>query len=197
MKQPTSVVMKLLRLILFCALLLLITGPILFGQAIEPGGSLTISIQGVSAKEKVRVDGSYPISDKGLIHMWAIGAVKATGLKPEQVARKIEAAYKKAEIYSSPTIQVKSTTVGLRVLNVTVGGQVRKPGPVSFNRGMTLFQAVTAAGGPTEFGAVRRISLYRNNKRYTFDLTKGEHKLLKLKANDTIDVPQTRVFEGR
>jgi hypothetical protein len=51
-----------------------------------------------------------------------------------------------------------------------------------------------SAGGPTEFGAINRISLYRNGKRFIYDLNKGEHKLLKIYPRDTIDIPQKTVF---
>ena len=73
---------------------------------------------------------------------------------------------------------------------LTVGGKVRAPGAKRWAQGMTLFQAVMAAGGPTEFGAMNRVKLYRNGRVYTYDLSKGDHKLLKVYANDTIDVPQ-------
>ena len=67
---------------------------------------------------------------------------------------------------------------------------MRNPGPKPYQRGMTLFQAVMASGGPTEFGAVNRVKLYRKGKVYTYDLTKGNHKLLLVYPNDTIDVPE-------
>ena len=59
---------------------------------------------------------------------------------------------------------------------------------------MTLYDAVMAAGGPTEFGALNRVSLYRNNKRYVYDLSKGSHKLLKVFPRDTIVIPQKNWF---
>ncbi|NNC90258.1 MAG: sugar ABC transporter substrate-binding protein, partial [Akkermansiaceae bacterium] len=63
-----------------------------------------------------------------------------------------------------------------------------------YQRNMTLYQAVMAAGGATEFGAVNRVKLYRNDRVYTYDLNRGEHKLLKVYPKDVIDVPQKNVI---
>lgn len=185
---------SLLCLLLFVATLL----PNFATAQIESGAVIQISIQGVPQKEHTRINASYPVSDNGYITMWHIGSIRAAGLKPEVLARKIEKAYVDAEIYTSPTFQIIADSGDTLTQHlVTVGGQVRSPGPKPFSRGMTLYQAVMAAGGATEFGAIKRISVFRNNKRYTYDLTKGEHKMLKLQPKDTIDVPQTKLFERR
>ena len=162
---------------------------------IEAGGAIKIAIQGVPAGEQARINGSYPVSEKGFITMWKIGTIKVLGSETDVLARKIEAAYRDAEIYTSPVIQIVADSGdNITVQMVTVGGKVRAPGPKPYRRGMTLYQAVMSAGGPTEFGAVNRISLFRNGKRYIYDLNKGEHKLLKLYPKDTVDIPQKTVF---
>ena len=71
---------------------------------------------------------------------------------------------------------------------------MRMPGPKPYQRDMTLFSAVMAAGGPTEFGAANRIELFRNTRKYIYDLSKGDHKLLKVFPNDVINVPDKNVF---
>ena len=161
----------------------------LLGQ-IQSGTAIQISIQGVPVSEQGRINATYPVSKSGYITMWHVGQIKASGLTSTQLARKIEAAYRNAEIYTSPTIQILSdSTQNITQQIVTVGGKVRAPGPKPFSRGMTLYDAVMAAG-PTEFGAINRVKLYRNGKAYIYDLTKGSHKLLKLYPRDTIDIPQ-------
>ena len=112
-------------------------------------------------------------------------------MKPDVLARKIESAYKAAEIYTTPTIQILADSGDrLVVQQITVGGKVRQPGPKAYSRNMTLYDAIMAAGGPTEFGAMNRVKLYRNGKAYTYDLNQASHKLLKVFPRDTIDVPQ-------
>lgn len=77
---------------------------------------------------------------------------------------------------------------------VTIGGQVRRPGPVPFRKDLTIYAAVQAAGGPTEFGSMRRVKVIRDGKVETHDLTKDETKSLLLQKNDTIEVPQKTIF---
>jgi protein involved in polysaccharide export with SLBB domain len=55
---------------------------------------------------------------------------------------------------------------------------------------MTLYQAVQAAGGTTEFGFLKRVTLYRSGKSRICDLTDPEAMKTTLIADDTIDVPQ-------
>ena len=163
---------------------------LVFGQ-IEPGAAIQITIQGVPPAEQGRINAVYPVSETGYITLWQVGSIRAAGVETDVLARRIEAAYKSAEIYTNPTIQILADSSDkLTEQILTVGGKVRVPGPKPFTRGMTLFDAVMAAGGPTEFGAINRVKLYRNGRVYTYDLTKGDHKLLKVYPRDTIDIPQ-------
>jgi len=184
---------KIMKAILSLALAVLALMPVSLQAQIEPGSAIVITIQGVPVQEQGRINATYPVSEKGYITMWHIGTIKAAGIQSDVLSRSIEAAYVAAEIYTSPTIQIlaDSSDTLTRQL-ITVGGKVRAPGPKPYVRNMTLYDAVMAAGGPTEFGAINRVSLYRNNKRYVYDLKKGEHKLLKVFPRDTIDVPQKK-----
>ena len=179
-----------MKILLSFALFLMVIIPASLQAQIEAGGAISITIQGVP-----RINGGYPVSEKGYITMWKVGSIKVAGMDSEVVARKIEAAFSAAEIYTSPVIQiVADSSDNLTVQVITIGGKVRAPGPKPYRRGMTLYQAVMSAGGPTEFGAINRISLYRGGKRYIYDLNKGSHKLLKIYPSDTIDVPKKTVF---
>ena len=174
-------------------ILLILTAvlPMLQAGTIQSGQAVQITIQGVPPQEAARINGTYPVSDAGYVRLWSIGNIKAAGVDSAVLGQKIEASYKTAEIYTNPTIQVLADSSDRLVEKMwTVGGKVRAPGAKPWASGMTLFQAVMAAGGPTEFGAMNRVKLYRNGRVYTYDLGKGDHKLLKVYANDTIDVPQ-------
>lgn len=159
---------------------------------IEAGTSIQITIMGVPLEEKGKIDAMYPVSDTGMVNLPHIGLMRAAGLAPEALAAAIQNAYKAAEIYNSPTIQVVSTTGGGGVKDelVVVGGQVRRPGPVKFNNNLTIYQAIQNAGGPTEFGSMRRVTLFRAGKPKTYDVTDPEFMKLQVYPDDTIDVPQ-------
>ena len=159
---------------------------------IEAGTSVQITIMGVPLEEKGKIDAMYPVSSNGTVNLPYIGVLRAAGLAPETLAASIQNAYKAAEIYSSPTIQVVSTAEGAGVKKelVVVGGQVRRPGPVEYNNNLTLYQAIQNAGGATEFGSMKRVTLYRAGKHRIIDVTDPQFMKTPLYPDDTIDVPQ-------
>ena len=67
---------------------------------------------------------------------------------------------------------------------------MRAPGARPFRKGLTIFQAVQAGGGSTEFGGMNRIKLLRNGKQQIIDLEVPEGKVIVAEANDTIEVPE-------
>lgn len=173
----------------FLALLCLVS-PVL--SQIEAGNSVQISIMGVPGEEKSKIDAIYPVSDSGTVNLPFIGNVRAAGLRPEVLAASIQNAYKSAQIYTDPTIQVISTTegAGVRAQVIHIGGQIRSPGPVAFQKNLTIYQAVQAAGGATEFGSLKRVKLYRGGKIQTYDLTNPQFMRVPLQPDDTLEVPQ-------
>jgi polysaccharide export outer membrane protein len=159
---------------------------------IEAGSSVQISIMGVPGEEKSKIDAIYPVSESGSVNMPFIGNIRAAGLRPETLAASIQNAYKSAQIYNDPTIHVISTRegAGVREQVIHVGGQVRRTGPVPFQKNLTIYQAVQAAGGATEFGSLRRVKLYRSGKTQTLDLTKPQLMRIPMQPDDTLEVPQ-------
>ena len=165
---------------------------------IEAGTSLKITIQGVPSEEKARIDGMYPVSESGIINLPFIGTMRAAGLRPESLAASIQNSYKSSEIYTDPTIQVVWTQEGdgVRAQVVHVGGHVRRTGPVAFQRNLTIWQAVQAAGGATEFGSLKRVKLYRAGRTVTYDIENSQFKQIPLQPDDTVEVPEKGIFGG-
>lgn len=165
-----------------------------FGQ-IQAGKAVQVTISGVPPEEKVRIDGIYPVSEAGLINMPFIDQVRAAGLRNEDLAVALQNRYKSAGIYTNPTIQVISKfTDRIDEQVVYLGGQVRKTGPVPFVQGLTLYQAVQAGGGPTEFGSIKRVKLFRGGSQKLYDLTQAQFMRIPLEPNDTIEVPQKSIL---
>lgn len=77
---------------------------------------------------------------------------------------------------------------------VTIGGQVRRPGPVPFQKKLTIFAAIQAAGGPTEFGAMRRVKVIRAGKVEVYDFTDDRSKSILIQPDDTVEVPQKNLI---
>jgi protein involved in polysaccharide export with SLBB domain len=181
----------MLRFLIPALLAILSLAPLANAQ-IAIGRPLQITIQGVPTEEAQRVTGSYQVASDGTINMPYIGAVQASGMSTNALAARIEAAYRNAGIYTTPTIQVVSEDLGAELLKnvVTVGGFVRQPGTVQFVPGLTLYQAISNRGGANEFGAMNRVLVHRDGKVRVYDCRKPEFQALQLNANDTVEVPQ-------
>lgn len=164
---------------------------ICFSQ-IEAGKSINITIAGVPDQDRATITNTYPVSEGGMVNMPFIGQIRAAGLRNEELQASLQNRYKSAGIYTNPTIQVIATSIGATVNQETVivGGQIRRPGPVPYAKELTLWGAVQAAGGPTEFGSMRRVKLTRNGSQKTYDVTKQQYMQIPLQRNDTIDIPQ-------
>lgn len=80
-------------------------------------------------------------------------------------------------------------------LIVSVGGMVKRAGPVAYRLSMTLLQAIQAAGDLTLFGTKKRISLTRGEVAKKLDLRKKEYQQFLLKTEDKIVVDQKGPFD--
>lgn len=158
---------------------------------IKSGQAIQITISGVPVEEKGRFDQIYPVSSSGMINMPIIGLVRAAGLRSDDLATILQNRYKQAEIYTNPTFQViASDEAVIEERLVIVGGYVRQPGPRAYIRNMTLWQAVQAAGGATEFGSLNRVQLTRGGISRVLDCDVPKEKMTPLQPGDSIDVPQ-------
>jgi polysaccharide export outer membrane protein len=184
-----------MKTILF-GLLALVFSSIMASAQIQAGKSINITISGVPESDKGQINGLYPVSEGGTINMPHIGQVQAAGLRPEALASILQGRFKSAEIFTNPTIQVINNVIGAGPNQevVTVGGDVRSPGPKPFTPELTLWGAIQAAGGQTEFGAINRVKLTRNGAQKSYDVTQPQFKQIPLQRNDAIEVPRKNIF---
>lgn len=153
------------------------------------GLTVEIRISGVPSAEIGIVNGLYPIGDGGSISLPIVGAVRAAGLKPSELARKIEQSYRAAEIYTRPIINVMVN--GDDVLRrVTMGGNLRSPQPINYYDGMTLLEAILSCGGYNDF-AKKEATLRRDGQIFEYrmkDIEKNPRKDPRLKPGDVVIV---------
>ena len=163
---------------------------------IQPNQSVRIMISGVPQDEKSKIDGDYPVAGNGTINMPYIHAVSAAGMMPEVLQATLQARFISAGIYRNPTFQVISTKTNGGVVEqiVNVGGQVRRPGPVPLTHGLTLWNAIQAAGGPTEFGSMKRVRLMRAGKVKEYNVKDPQFMQIPLVQDDAIDVPEKTIL---
>jgi hypothetical protein len=78
---------------------------------IQAGKAINITISNVPDQDKNTINNVYPVSDSGMVNMPFIGAVRAQGLRNEELAAALQARYISAGIYTHPTIQVITNSV--------------------------------------------------------------------------------------
>ncbi len=162
---------------------------------VEAGQSVVVKIMGVPAGEKEKIDATYPISDDGMINLPYIGIMEAAGLESKELAEKIQKSYRSAKIFDKAVIQVSHGQIcGSCLPLIYLGGQVIKPGAQTFAKGLTVFQAIEAAGGATASGDLEQVVLWRAGTQQILDFTKAQGKAFLLKPNDTIEIRKTPVF---
>lgn len=182
MKNPIAILLAFLALTNFSQCL----AQIVAGRGIE------IRVQGVPPEEKGRIDGGYSVSSSGTVRMPLIdNEVSVAGMSTNAAAAKLEAIYKNAGIYTTPTFQISASGAdAVRQDMVTVSGFVRSPGPKPYTPGLTLYQAVAAAGGQNEFGNLKKVLLMRGRTSRIYDLNNLQDRSIILQADDTIEVPE-------
>ena len=104
-----------------------------------------------------------PVRPDGRISVPLVGDVLAGGRTPDEVAADIQ--QKLAQYVREPQVAVILTDLRSHeyLSRVRVTGAVRQPVSVPFRPGMTVLDAVLAAGGLTEFAAPDRSELYRKS----------------------------------
>ena len=154
------------------------------------------------AKDAALFEGNYIISEEsGIVKVPKLNhAISAAGLSTSELSRKIESAYRAANIYKDPKIIVsvpEPKWIAARVVNV--GGEVRQPGEVALRENMRLFQAITSTGGFTEF-AKPEVKLIRGKKETKYDVRRmkkdGSNNPL-LEDGDQIIVPWALIWQGQ
>ena len=122
---------------------------------------------GVDDEVKVAVwqnpglDVSVPVRPDGKISVPLVGDIDAGGRTPEEVAAEIKE--KLATFVRDPQVTVILTQLRSHeyLSRVRVTGAVRQAVSVPYRQGMTVLDAVLAAGGTNEFAASDRTELYR------------------------------------
>jgi polysaccharide export outer membrane protein len=135
-----------------------------------------------------------PVRPDGKISLPLLNDVQAAGLTPAQLAAQITESLKK--YVTSPQVTVIVTVINSQ--RVYILGEVNRPGAFPLIPGMSVLQALSSAGGFTQFAKVKNIFVRRveNGKETKFPFNyreviggkKPEQDIL-LKAGDTIVVP--------
>jgi polysaccharide export outer membrane protein len=148
----------------------------------------------VSVWKEQELTRTLQVRPDGKISMPLLGDVQAAGLTPSQLSQNVSERLKK--YLTAPQVTIILTQINSQRVYVT--GEVTRPGAYPVLPGMTILQAITSAGGLTQFANGKKIFLMRDENhiqtKYPFsykevlDGRKAEENL-PVKAGDTIVVP--------
>ena len=133
------------------------------------------------------------IGPDGFLEARLIGTLQAVGKTPEQLASELEKEYKKYASESKITVIVKSRKPQI----IFAMGELKNPQNVDIlmNQNMTMLELISLCGGPTENADLSSVTLRRNNKAETIDVSaafyegKWEKNTI-LQSGDMIIVPK-------
>lgn len=163
-------------------------------QQVGPGDLLEVVIVG---EEKLPKE--YEIAPDGTLAFPYVEPIKVAGLEPRQIASSLAESLIEAKYLVSPQVQVKVKTYNSKKIQVI--GQVAKQGPLPYQDGMTLVQAISAAGWFTPLADTNHVQIIRQMPRggavnaiVSVDaITDNARADVKLQQGDTIKVDQ-RLF---
>lgn len=128
---------------------------------------LVIDVYGVSDITK-----KLKVTTEGDIRFPNLGPIKVAGLSVDDARVKIKKAL--TRIYpgiATGAVAVQVSVGQIRSIQVTLLGEVRRPGTYTISALATLMNALYASGGPNDIGSFRKIELLRGGKLVTeFDL---------------------------
>jgi protein involved in polysaccharide export with SLBB domain len=141
------------------------------------------------------LSGKHQVSSDGTIRLPLVGSISVRGLTPEETAGYISEEYRKAYV-RQPEVSVFVEEFNSR--KVFVLGEVKNPGPYTFEENMTVIAAVAKAGGTSALAAPNRtvVSHEHEGKQVRViarvaDIGRGEAPDMVLQPGDIVFVPES------
>lgn len=131
------------------------------GTRIVAGDRITISVQEhteLSVTRDVPPSGDVPVYVPN--HAGDHG-VKALGKTPQELEAEIAAIYQGTIFEKAPYVTVQIETYAARSIYVVGAVKTQNSYPIAANERLTVLQALALAGGPTDFGDLRNVTLQR------------------------------------
>jgi polysaccharide biosynthesis/export protein len=164
---------------------------------------LTLALPGLSQTEKLGIGDAVRItvhqqpdlttdariSERGTVALPLVGEVKLAGMSPVEAGKAIGESFKKGQYLKNPQVSVALTT--LRSRQVSVLGQVARPGRYALDdTSSKLADVIAAAGGITATGA-DTVTVIRDGKEQKVALL---GKSFELKGGEVVQVERAPMF---
>lgn len=131
---------------------------------LSPGDKITVYYWG----ELIELtDIKLQLDEKGEVSIPKAGRMVARGMTLSQLQNAVRDQLQRV---LGKNISVIATLDSLRSIQIFITGEAFRPGSYAVSAVTTLFNALYASGGPSDYGSLRDIRLIRNNKTITIDL---------------------------
>ena len=120
------------------------------------------------------LSGNVVVRPDGMITVPLIGEIQVNNLTPREIEDKLKEQF--SRVVNNPVVGVGVQTV--RSKKYYIQGQVGRSGVFQLIVPITVLEALTLAGGPTEFANKKKIVVMRGDKRLYFnwnDVIKGKN----------------------
>ena len=174
-----------------------VTPPALLSQAtvtLAAGDVVTMSVFG-----RPELTTTVYVSDGGAIDVPLAGSIPVSGLSPAEAAERVATAYREGEYLVDP--QVNIVLAAIRSQQISVVGEVARPGRFPIDTRTSVLDALAQAGGIGPLGSEKAYILRRGKDgvdRFEVDLkdllAAGSGQVVELRAGDTIVVPKAPLF---
>ena len=136
------------------------------------------------------LDNSYQVDIEGKLKLPLIGTVQAAGYTASELAADLEMRLGENYLQNADvTVRIEES----RKRYITVDGSVKNPGMYPVENQLTLMQAVSLSGGPTDSANQRRVVIFRQieGRRHAAafdlrDIRRGEAEDPLVYANDIV-----------
>ena len=130
-------------------------------------------VLGIHVWKESELSGNVVVRPDGIITIPLVGELQVNNLTPREVEAKLKEQYIK--LVNNPVVTV--TVESVRSKKYYIQGNVGRSGVFPLVVPVTVLQALTMAGGPTEFANKKKIVIMRGDKRLFFnwnDVIKGK-----------------------
>src|SRR5690606_13535384 len=163
---------------------------------IGTGDQLLIDVYGASQQSY-----DLEVNPEDRVFIPNVGPVEVGGASVSAARSRLKTSF--SRIYSglqgnNPNTFLQVRLGNIRTINVTMAGELRKPGTYNLPSFASVFNALYAAGGPNENGSFRHIQVYRDSKLvgetdiYNFLMKGSEAGNIRLQDNDVVIVQPLR-----
>lgn len=119
---------------------------------LAPGDRVRIAVQDLDT-----MSGDYIVDETGSIPLPLIDQVAAAGLSYAQMQEAIAAQLVEANVLNNPNVTVQP----LELRPIYIMGEVRQPGEYAYRQGLTVFAAISMAGGYTYRASTDEVAVTR------------------------------------